>query len=110
MLIRSFKLQRSAVSDLPICTATRSSRFYPVHISGTSATQTPQTKTIKQSDLERRNRAISDAESDSRYTVLSSSRIERSLDSYCYESYDPKAPPFETQQFNAKFRVDSFLT
>lgn len=49
-----------------------------------------------------------DAANDISYIALSSSRRENSLDSYCYESYDPKAPPFEAQQFNSKFRVVHF--
>lgn len=27
------------------------------------------------------------------------------LNAYCYESFDPKAPPFEPQTFNARFKV-----
>lgn len=63
----------------------------------------------KQSGLELRNWHISGSENDTNYIVLSSSYRENSLDSYCYESYDPKAPPFEAQQFSAKFRVGLFL-
>ncbi|VDM27754.1 unnamed protein product [Toxocara canis] len=29
------------------------------------------------------------------------------LNSYCYESFDPKAPPFEAQTFSARFKVGS---
>lgn len=64
----------------------------------------------KQPSLELQNRTISDAENDTSYIALSSSCKENSLDSYCYESYDPKAPPFEAQQFSAKFRVSLLLS
>ncbi|CAG9533265.1 unnamed protein product [Cercopithifilaria johnstoni] len=98
---------KSTVTKPPV--RTRSSQFCRVNISETSATQMLQkafasTSHTKQPGLEPQNRAISSAENGTSYIVLSSSRRESTLDSYCYESYDPKAPPFEAQQFNAKFR------
>ncbi|VBB33214.1 unnamed protein product [Acanthocheilonema viteae] len=101
--------KRPAVSKLPVrTTSLSSSQFCRANISETSATQMLQkafaVSHTKQPSLEPRNRIISDGENDTSCIVLSSSYRESSLDSYCYESYDPKAPPFETQQFNAKFR------
>ncbi|VDK83068.1 unnamed protein product [Litomosoides sigmodontis] len=105
----TLQARKSVEGKLPVLTTTTcSSQFCSGDILDTSATQMLQ-KTFgsssrsKQPSLELRNWSISDSENDTNYIVLSSYR-ESSLDSYCYESYDPKAPPFEAQQFSAKFR------
>uniref|UniRef100_A0A8R1Y510 C2H2-type domain-containing protein n=1 Tax=Onchocerca volvulus TaxID=6282 RepID=A0A8R1Y510_ONCVO len=120
--------KRSAVSKLPLrTTASLSSQICCVEVSETPAAQILQTTSVsetpatqilqrtslsashtKQPRLEFQNRIMSHTETDITYITLkndlSSSRRENNLDSYCYESYDPKAPPFEAQQFSAKFR------
>uniref|UniRef100_A0A0R3RIS1 C2H2-type domain-containing protein n=1 Tax=Elaeophora elaphi TaxID=1147741 RepID=A0A0R3RIS1_9BILA len=104
----SLQPRGSAAKKLPV-RIIRPSQFCRVSVSETSTTQMLQkafasVSHASQPGLELRNRAMSGAENDTGYIVLSSSRRENSLDSYCYESYDPKAPAFEAQQFNAKFR------
>ncbi|KAK6108355.1 hypothetical protein QQG55_31805 [Brugia pahangi] len=100
----ALQVRQSSVSRLPLhTTAPRRAEFCRINVSETPAPLILQ-KVSSASHLEIRNHAISDAENDVSYTTLSLSREENSLDSYCYESYDPKAPPFEAQQFNVKFR------
>ncbi|EFO24408.2 zinc finger protein [Loa loa] len=102
--------RRSTTSKLPLpTTASPSTQFHRINISETPATPMLQKAFssllhTKLPVLELQNRVISDTENDTSYITLSSSRRENNLDSYCYESYDPRAPPFEAQQFSAKFR------
>ncbi|VDO26460.1 unnamed protein product [Onchocerca flexuosa] len=106
--------KRSAVSKLLLrTTASLPSQISRVKVSETPAKQILRRTSLlvshaKQPHLEFENRVMSHTENDITYITLkndlSSSRRENSLDSYCYESYDPKAPPFEAQQFSAKFR------
>ncbi|EJW84316.1 zinc finger protein, partial [Wuchereria bancrofti] len=105
----ALQARQSSVSKLPLrTTAPRRAEFCRINVSETLAPLMLQKVSLasytEQSVLEIRNHAISEAENDVSYTALSLSRKENSLDSYCYESYDPKAPPFEAQQFNVKFR------
>lgn len=43
--------------------------------------------------------------SDVKSSVSSKSLFDERMLDICYESYDPTAPPFETQQLGTKFRV-----
>uniref|UniRef100_A0A915Q105 C2H2-type domain-containing protein n=1 Tax=Setaria digitata TaxID=48799 RepID=A0A915Q105_9BILA len=102
--------KRSVVDKQPphITTFTPS-QFCEVNALGTSATLILQgTSSLsahpKYLRLEPRDLTVSNSGIDNICTISSSLRKENSLDSYCFESYDPKAPPFEAQQFIAKFR------
>ncbi|MCP9264770.1 Pogo transposable element with ZNF domain [Dirofilaria immitis] len=107
--LEEFFDKRTAVSKLPPCT-TVSHPFCRVRIPETPDTMILQRTSLSASHIEQqprlelRNRAMLDTGNDTVDTTLPLSRTENNLDSYCYESYDPKAPPFEAQQFSAKFQ------